>query len=765
MWIDVNQDGQFDSTGQEFIDNDWGEGKVARIGEYTGQMQPGIYGIRIQYEEAVGANVMQLLASTTPPDLTAPRGIAVDSTGRTIVADSSSHFATVYSSSGEIEFVIGGSGSAAGQLEAPWDVAVDRSDNIYVVERDNHRVQIFDAQGTHQHTIGGSGTAPGEFDSPEGIHFDPVSGHLYAADTGNHRIQRFSYGQLDTSFGDGCVVGMTGVRLRGHDGFDRPTDVAIRPDTAEIYVTDFGNCRLEVFNSAGEYQRTYHGIYQPNALAFSSNGDLYIAGTDDRGHNRGMEGHLGRLRADAELIRPGVTIHPVSELTTEAGDTAIFAVVLDSEPTSDVTIAFNPSDTTEGTVSTTSLTFTAANWDSPQTVTVTGMNDDLNDGDANYTISLGPITSADTDYAALAPVDVSLTNADDDSSGTTVDAPTELTTTEVGGETTFTVVLDCEPADDVTIAVSSSDTSEGTVSPTSLTFTDHDWDTPQTVTVTGVDDYMADGDVPYTVTIAAAVSNDTDYDGVDVDDLAVTNEAAFTPVDLGPIDFRRMATLAPTAEGLWFRLETSHDAWLTIESATEWAETQLAFRLYAPSDTDTLLATSVLSNGRPRIDHRVDEGHEFLLRVAGSAADVDLRLANPVHEADGAVTVHGTDQNDVFLFDAAASRKITINDVAYHYENTEVSTVDFDGGNGMDVVWFYDSPGNESLEAWPDRAVLTNSASDSEQDYAVEATGYESLLAYATRGGDDSATLHGSEASDKLKSYADSLRLRAKNSI
>jgi PA14 domain-containing protein len=73
LWIDVNQDDQFDPTGNEFIDNDWGEGKVARIGEYTGQVQPGIYGIRIQYEEAVGANVMQLLASTTPPDLTAPR--------------------------------------------------------------------------------------------------------------------------------------------------------------------------------------------------------------------------------------------------------------------------------------------------------------------------------------------------------------------------------------------------------------------------------------------------------------------------------------------------------------------------------------------------------------------------------------------------------------------------------------------------------------------------------------------------------------------
>lgn len=1411
LWIDVNQDGQFDSTGQEFIDNEWGKNHGPRTGEYTSLLSPGVYSLRIQYEEGVAGNMMQLLASTSPPDLTAPRGIAVDSTGRTIVADSSSHFITVYSPSAEKAFVFGGSGSASGQLEAPWDVAVDGNDNIYVVERDNHRVQVFDAAGNRLRMIGGPGTAPGEFHSPEGVYFDEANGHLYVADTGNHRIQRFSYGHLDTSFGDGGVVGTTGVLLRDHEGFDRPTDVAVRPDTDEIYVTDFGNCRLEVFNSAGEYQRTYHGIYQPNALAFSSDGDLYITSTDDRGHNRGMEGHLGRLRADAqlidayytggiddleytqhgvallpdgcivlsdtrncrivrtdaqftepitepvaegwgtaldppgygvsvenkgeqitfrwqtaepcvtavrlgpdneaslldvhrqggpttdheitvtdltpntriyfqvafpdsftgserwtasefintgavagehqflrlktvavvytdslegpgferadqdlidrgkqrfydladyywqntafkiwfdielfvvewddaehfsdltheerlvelgytaeddvdmlfhyfpvggggfggrgeafgrsigyfrsrssslylyaheashaldyavfpsyvqpyeschrswsvrgdthattralqetqvprnvkpaaytarnwmfkkiltapdvdndgvpdaspaglanplsiteqtlgsspflqdtdddglvdlaeafalyshstdltsddtdsdgtadpddlnplyrtsdvvkfgtvqidgtmgldepwtvftdhwgfaetssdqgqhdndlyqdqvttfaawddeylylayrgpqqqtlvdldaaadsftfgpsnyrlfvgpesntysadinvalpdlftmmddaydvynfdwednftqsykgvpiaddadesdglgfpgrivdgsefvyadrigsedlfeweiaipwsaetsflrqddglfaihwvvggdelmiqdhmaltELIKPGVTIQPLSELTSEAGGTAMLAVVLDSEPIDEVTIAISSSDTTEGKISRTSLTFTPANWDSPQTVTVTGVDDDLNDGDADYTISVGPIASADTDYAALDPVDVSLTNADDDAAAITINAPTELTTTEIAGETTFTVVLDCEPTDDVTIAISSSDTTEGTVSPDELTFTASDWATPQTVTVTGVDDDLNDGDVQYTVIIAAAVSNDADYDELDADDLAVINEEAIMPVDLGRIDFRRIASLAPTTEGLWFQLETAHDGWLTIESAAEWVETQLAFRLYAPDDTETPIATSALANGRPRIDHNAEAEQRFLVQVAGSATDVEMRITNLVHEAGDAITVYGTDQDDVFKFDAASSRTIVINDIAYHYEDNEVATIDFDGADGTDVVWFYDSSGNESLEAWPERAVLMNDSDDAVPDFSVEAAGYESLLAYAMRGGDDSATFHGSEASDKLKSYADSLRLRARNSV
>ena len=70
-----------------------------------------------------------------------------------------------------------------------------------------------------------------------------------------------------------------------------------------------------------------------------------------------------------------------------------------------------------------------------------------------------------------------------------------LTTTEAGGTATFTVVLNTQPTADVTIALSSSDTTEGTVAPASLIFTTANWNVAQTVTVTGVDDAVDDGDV------------------------------------------------------------------------------------------------------------------------------------------------------------------------------------------------------------------------------------------------------------------------------
>ena len=64
---------------------------------------------------------------------------------------------------------------------------------------------------------------------------------------------------------------------------------------------------------------------------------------------------------------------------------------------------------------------------------------------------------------------------------------------------------------------------KGTVSPASLTFTTANWNTPQTVTITGVNDTQADGNVAYTIVTAAATSTDAGYQGRDADNVSVTN--------------------------------------------------------------------------------------------------------------------------------------------------------------------------------------------------------------------------------------------------
>jgi large repetitive protein len=240
----------------------------------------------------------------------------------------------------------------------------------------------------------------------------------------------------------------------------------------------------------------------------------------------------------------GITVTPSTGLvTTEGGGTATFTVVLNSQPTADVTIPITSNDTTEGTVTPATLTFTSMNWNAPQTVTVTGVNDDVADGNQAYSIVTAAATSTDTGYGGMDAANVAVSNTDNDSAGITVTPSTGLLTTEGGGTTTFTVVLNSQPTANVTIAVASNDTTEGTASPSTLTFTTMNWNAPQTVTITGLNDDMADGNQPYVIVTAAAVSSDTGYGGMDASNVSVNN------IDNDSAGITVSAISGPTTEG------------------------------------------------------------------------------------------------------------------------------------------------------------------------------------------------------------------------
>ncbi|WP_374482033.1 tandem-95 repeat protein, partial [Zoogloea sp.] len=206
---------------------------------------------------------------------------------------------------------------------------------------------------------------------------------------------------------------------------------------------------------------------------------------------------------------PGISLSKATLATSESGSTDSFTVKLNSQPTADVTVTLTGLDATEGSLSATTLTFTAANWNTAQTVTVTGANDDLVDGDIAYTLT-ATSSSTDGNYSAKTGT-VGVTNADNDSAGLVLGA-ISAHTTEAGGTATFTVKLSSQPTGTVTVATSSNDSTEGSVTPASLSFNASNWDTPQTVTVTGVDDPLIDGAIGYTVDLSAT-SGDSNYDG------------------------------------------------------------------------------------------------------------------------------------------------------------------------------------------------------------------------------------------------------------
>ncbi|HEX8552857.1 MAG TPA: Calx-beta domain-containing protein [Abditibacteriaceae bacterium] len=250
--------------------------------------------------------------------------------------------------------------------------------------------------------------------------------------------------------------------------------------------------------------------------------------------------------------RIGVIVTPSALSTSEAGTTASFTVRLGSQPSSNVTIAVRSGSVTEGTVSRSSLTFTTVNFNTPQTVVVTGVNDPDVDGARVYNVVLSNTVSDDSTYNNIAIPSVKVTNADNDVAGVNITPATGLVVTERGGTATFQVSLRARPEADVSLALSSSDASEGRIDRTSLTFTRSNYNVPQTVTVTGLADNVDDGDQPFTIvtgnqsTRQDTVSSDPDFANLTVADVKVTN----TDIDTAAIILESAVGLETGESGL-----------------------------------------------------------------------------------------------------------------------------------------------------------------------------------------------------------------------
>jgi hypothetical protein len=133
----------------------------------------------------------------------------------------------------------------------------------------------------------------------------------------------------------------------------------------------------------------------------------------------GVYGWIGTYTLGIDAPPAGIRVTPSSPTMTthEDGRTTSFTVVLETAPLGDVVIPVNSSNPGEATTSTGSLVFTPANWNVPQTVTVTGVADGVVDGDVAYTVVLGPATSDDAEYSGRDPADLAAVNVDADEAG------------------------------------------------------------------------------------------------------------------------------------------------------------------------------------------------------------------------------------------------------------------------------------------------------------------------------------------------------------
>lgn len=386
---------------------------------------------------------------------------------------------------------------------------------------------------------------------------------------------------------------------------------------------------------------------------------------------------------------PGIIVaySPTTGLTTHEKGTpvATFTVVLKSEPTADVTVPLRSSNTGEGTISPASLTFTAANWNAPRTVTVTGVDDRRADGAQPYTVHTDPATSTDPNYAGRNGPDVPVQNTDNDSPGITVSAVSG-STDETGQTATFTVVLNSEPGADVTVPLRSSEEREGQVSPTSVTFTKVNWAAPQRITVTGQDDAADDGPQPYRIEFLASTSADPQYRGLVAPDVELSNgddDSAAINVSAASGDTGENGATATFT--LRLNSQPSADVRIALRSSNE-AEGELSVSsvTFTPADWASLKTITVTG-----VDDEVADGRQPYTIILDSAVSNDLgyrdldapdvALFNRDNDSPGFDVGPGgstSEPSGAFTFTVALTSKPTANvDIALRSSDMSEGTV------------------------------------------------------------------------------------------
>ena len=265
-------------------------------------------------------------------------------------------------------------------------------------------------------------------------------------------------------------------------------------------------------------------------------------GTLPSTHQSGSPSSVNITVTDNDTAGVSITKLAAGISVAENAGTDTYTVVLDSEPTHDVTVAItsgtpgaatlNKTGGTKGAMQT--LTFTPSNWDDVQTVTVEGVNDDIdNAGDQRTSVLTHAITSTDAKYNAIADKTLTVTVTDHgDTAGVTITKlAAGISVAENAGTDTYTVVLDSEPTHDVTVAITSGTPGAATLNKTggtfgamqTLTFTPSNWDSAQTVTVRGENDHIVNPNRRRSSVLTHAFSStDAKYNAIADKTLTVT---------------------------------------------------------------------------------------------------------------------------------------------------------------------------------------------------------------------------------------------------
>jgi DNA-binding beta-propeller fold protein YncE len=213
-----------------------------------------------------------LFGEESKNSLTRPYGCATDAEGRIYATDVGRVF-VFDEKNRKLSFI--GDEASTGKLAVPLGIAVSHDGKVYVADSARKRVFVYDSKWDFLTAFG----KKGDLESPTGIALDEKRGRLYVANTRKHNVMVYA-------LADGKLLKTIGGRGGDPGKFNYPTNIVL-DNEGNIYVTDTGNFRIQVFDPDGKHLRTIGSIgdkpgnfARPKGIALDSEGNLYVVDTE-----------------------------------------------------------------------------------------------------------------------------------------------------------------------------------------------------------------------------------------------------------------------------------------------------------------------------------------------------------------------------------------------------------------------------------------------------------------------------------------------------
>jgi hypothetical protein len=367
----------------------------------------------------------------------------------------------------------------------------------------------------------------GPADDPNGGGAIAITGGSVTATGANSAVGKFGgTGTLEIAAGDCTLLQLAvGVQdfskgeIRVNGGTMSITSLALYNDDNQSATMDITFGKLILRQTAQAYIDSLQAEIDNGYLtAFGGQGTFSIINDPD--NNNWIT-----VTAEAPEDYPYLKITPEEIAIGESASPSLpasgtFSAVLNTNPSADVNINIINSNPDKVTIDPASLSFTADNWDSPQSFTVTAIDNSLIDGDMDVIIRF----ESDADPNSVAPeyagklyyADTTVTVIDDESPDILVSQDTVTVAEGQEPAAAYSVSLEFEPSQPVTVTVGAVDILDfgaGFDTAFELNFDSTNYSTPQPVNITVLDDdVLNNGTQQRSRTISHTASGAVEYE-------------------------------------------------------------------------------------------------------------------------------------------------------------------------------------------------------------------------------------------------------------